>query len=369
MECNNYSVFTTDKREALNNSFSFSYSLSFLYLALVLSLFFTFVGTQFAFAQCNVLCQHKRGEASFENGDSITKNGQNYLKEPTYEIALEDEEYTEVYTTEDEDKLLVETEADNMDTTYIDAPSKKWHFSIIPYGWFMGLNGKLGVGGQTVDLDVSFFDILENLDIAAEVHAEAWRDRFGFFIDGTFSKITLKKDAQLRFDRSIKLKSVTKFFLGEFAGFYRVGTWPVGSMTGSTEGKTKKSFTFDMLGGGRYWWMKNKIDIKGPIGVLNPDFSASKDWFDFIVGGRVKFDINKFFIALRTDIGGFGLGFSSDISWNIAGYFGYELPWYHITPIIGYRALYDKYDSGSGNNRFLWDAWMYGPQLGLAFQF
>ena len=84
--------------------------------------------------------------------------------------------------------------------------------------------------------------------------------------------------------------------------------------------------------------MDNKIDITGPAGVLDPQFSGSESWFDFIVGARAKLDINKFFIALRTDIGGFGLGFSSDISWNIAGYIGYELPWYHITPIIGYRA-------------------------------
>lgn len=53
----------------------------------------------------------------------------------------------------------------------------------------------------------------------------------------------------------------------------------------------------------------------------------------------------------------FTAGFSSDISisWNIAGYIGYELPWYRITPVIGYRALYDKYKDESGDNRFVWD--------------
>jgi hypothetical protein len=232
----------------------------------------------------------------------------------------------------------------------------------------MGLNGRVGVRGQTVDMDVSFSDIIKNLDFAAEVHMEAWRDRFGFFIDVTYSKISLKEDVQLRLDRTIKIKNVTEFFLGEFGGFYRAGTWPVGAGTGGSESKTNTSFTLDLIGGGRYWWMDNTIDITGPAGVLDPQFSGSESWFDFIVGGRVKLDINKFFVALRTDIGGFGLGFSSDISWNIAGYIGYELP-HGITPIIGYRALYDKYSNGSGNNRFLWDAWMYGPQLGVSFQF
>ena len=74
-------------------------------------------------------------------------------------------------------------------------------------------------------------------------------------------------------------------------------------------------------------------------------------------------------IGHERDIGGFDLGFSSDISWNIEANFGYELPWYKLTPIIGFRALYDKYDDGSGDNRFLWDSWMYGPQIGLAIRF
>jgi hypothetical protein len=302
---------------------------------------------------------HERGDATAGTSGSFFG--------PSYEVALDDTNYTEADAS-DEDLLLAADEAVE-DSASLDAPSKEWHFSIIPYLWMMGLIGEVGVRGQTVDLDVSFSDIFQNLDFATEIHMEAWRDRFGFFVDLTYSKISLKEDVQLRFDRSIKLKNVTEFFLGELGGFYRVGTWPVGTGTGSYQGKTNTSFTLDILGGGRYWWLENKIDITGPAGVLDPQFKGSESWFDFIIGTRARLDINKFFIVLRTDIGGFGLGFSSDISWNIAGYIGYELPWYKITPIIGYRALYDKYSNGSGNNRFLWDAWMYGPQIGIGFQF
>lgn len=64
-----------------------------------------------------------------------------------------------------------------------------------------------------------------------------------------------------------------------------------------------------------------------------------------------------------------GLGFSSDFSWNIVSVIAYELPWYRITPIIGYRALYDDYSDGSGNDRFAYNAWLHGPVLGVAFRF
>lgn len=348
------------------HDFSFSIPLSFIYLVLLIGFYLFAFRAPFAYAQCNVFCQHERGEVAYTYGNSIAENERYYLPGSSYEVALEDSGLDE--TDAVNDNLLLAADDGSADTTYLGSPSKKWRFAITPYLWMMGLNGKVGVRGQTADLNVSFSDVIKNLDIGAEVHIEAWRDRFGFFIDATYSKISLKEDVKLRFDREINIKNVTEFFLGEFAGFYRVGTWPI-SGAGSYEGKTKSSLTVDLIGGGRYWWMDNEIDIKGPLELLKPQFSGSKSWFDFIVGGRAKLDINKFFVVLRTDIGGFGLGFSSDISWNIAGNIGYELPWYHITPIIGYRALYDRYDSGSGDNRFLWDAWMYGPQLGVAFQF
>jgi len=310
-----------------------------------------------AYSQCNSLCMHERGDSTGASGSIFAWS---------YEIALNEND--EAGTDAADGNLLLAADETGADTTYIEAPSNKWQFAIIPYLWMMGINGKVGVKGRTVDADVSFSEIFENLDFAAEVHMEAWRDRFGFFIDATYSKISLTKNVTLRQDRSLNIKNVSQFFLGEFGGFYRVGTWPLGTGAGKNESKTNTSLTLDLIGGGRYWWLEDEIDLRGPLGQ-NPQFSGSQDWFDFIVGGRVNLAINKFFVQVRSDIGGFGLGFSSDISWNIAGYIGYELPWYKITPIIGYRALYDKYSDGSGNNRFLWDAWMYGPQIGIGFQF
>lgn len=329
-------------------------------VTLVIVFLFIISGSQSAHSQCNVLCMHERGDAVKWNENPYVREYVGLSPGHLYDVALSD-----TYSAESDDgSVLAEASEGEPDTTYIEAPSNKWHFAILPYLWMMGINGKTAIKGRTANLNVSFGDIWDNLDFAAEVHIEAWRDRFGFFIDTSFAKISLKKDVDLRFDNTLTAKFITKFFLGEFGGFYRAGTWPIGG-AGS---KTNTSLTLDLIGGGRYWYLKNELDITGPLG-LNPNISDSQSWFDFIVGGRINLAINKFFVQVRSDIGGFGLGFSSDISWNIAGYIGYELPWYKITPIIGYRALYDKYSNGSGNNRFLWDAWIYGPQIGVGFQF
>ena len=306
------------------------------------------LGSGNAYSQCGALCEHERAAGRGVSAEGLLSAAESYPagNEPLY----------------------AQVNKTTTDSTFIEAPSDRWQFSIIPYLWLMGINGKTTIKGRTTNLNVSFGDIWDNLDFAAEVHIEAWKDRFGFFIDTTYAKIAMKDNVDLRFDNTLSAKFVTKFFLGEFGGFYRLGTWPLGGGTGSYKSKANTSLTLDLIGGGRYWYLKNKLDIKGPIG-LNPNVSDSQNWFDFIVGGRANLAINKFFFQLRSDIGGFGLGFSSDISWNIAGYIGYELPWYRITPIIGYRALYDNYKDGSGDNRFVWDAWIYGPQIGVAFQF
>ena len=343
------------------------YKLQSIFVSLVITLLYSTFGAQYAYSQCNVLCMHERGNPEARNKGSSVTNEYGLLLGPSYEVALNDSYYTEAEG--DGDSLLLAANETGTGTTYVEAPSNKWHFAIIPYLWMASLNGKIGVGPVTANVNASFSDILSNLDFGFQAHIEAWRDRFGFFIDANYAKISATRNSQLGPGQSSLNVNVTSwFFLGELGGFYRVGTWPIGKGTGSYESKTNTSLTLDLIGGGRYWYLKNEIDFKGPVG-LNPNESGSASWFDFIVGGRAKLAINKFFVQLRSDVGGFGLGFSSDISWNIAGYIGYELPWYKITPIIGYRALYDKYDTGSGKSYFLYDAWMYGPVIGVAFQF
>jgi hypothetical protein len=65
---------------------------------------------------------------------------------------------------------------------------------------------------------------------------------------------------------------------------------------------------------------------------------------------------------LRGDIGGFGIG--SDITWNLVGMVDFK-PWKHVGLFGGYRALYQDYSTGSGSNKFKFDATMHGPLLGL----
>ena len=229
--------------------------------------------------------------------------------------------------------------------------SDEWRFSITPYLWAVGLNGDMTVKGVDSDVDENFSDILSNLDIALEAHFEVWKGKWGGFFDGTYVK--LKTDAGTTGNIDI----TSTIGLVDFGGFYRVGTWPVGS----PENKGR-SLSFDALVGGRYTDLKVKFD---PDRL--PSFDQDKSWTDLIVGGRMIFDFSeKWSFILRGDIGGFGISGSSDFTANGIGLVGWTFhpSW---TLMGGYRALYQDYETGSGSNEFKYDVTTHGPILGLTY--
>lgn len=65
-----------------------------------------------------------------------------------------------------------------------------WSFRIEPYGWAMGLKGTSGAKGFTAPVDVPFKTILEHLNWAAFVQAEARYGRFGLMLDGYFADLS-----------------------------------------------------------------------------------------------------------------------------------------------------------------------------------
>jgi len=148
-----------------------------------------------------------------------------------------------------------------------------------------------------------------------------------------------------------------------------VGHWPLAKGAQNVANQEAPSVRLDVLAGGRLWYLDQETDIRQAPPPLPNSISGDETWFDFIVGSRVFLSATeKLNFWVRTDIGGFGLGFSSDFSWNLISGINYEFP-YGIDLGLGYRFMYDKYDDGSGDNRVLFDNWIHGPiiKLGIVF--
>ena len=213
--------------------------------------------------------------------------------------------------------------------------TKDWEFSLAPmYLWAVSIDGDQTVHGVDVDLDVPFSDIFDNLNGALTVHFEGlYQQRWGFFTDLNY--IVLEMD-----DGATDIDFTEIMF--ELAGFYRF---------------TRGPHAIDGLGGLRYTSMDVDLDSPGP------DVDHGKDWVDPYLGLRWQWKFaEKWGSRLRGDIGGFGVG--SDLTWNLVGLVDFK-PWKHVGLFGGYRALYQDYSTGSGNNKFKFDATMHGPVLGL----
>ena len=245
-----------------------------------------------------------------------------------------------------------------------DFVSDDWQFSLTPYVWAISANGDATVKGVETDVDTSFSDVLENLNMAVMAVGEARKGRFGLFTNIIY--------ADLEFDdtrRLLRIHTDAKALYLGVGAYYRLGPWNLSSEHGDAGPK----LIVDPYVGGRYTYVDADLKLRtnGPriTGDLTP--SASKDWFDPIVGVRTiwQFTPNVHLMALG-DVGVFG---DSDTSWQVAGLLGYRLGIFgghdNGQVLVGYRALHQDYSDGSGRNKFKWDGTLKGPVIGLTINF
>lgn len=225
------------------------------------------------------------------------------------------------------------------------AQDDSWKFHLVPYLWMSGLNGDVMVKGLPAEVDASFGDLWDALDMAFLLHAEVEKGKWGLLLDPVYFK--LSKDAKAG---STNVKVELTEWIVDLGAFYSL--------------LDAQMIRIDALAGGRYMSLDMVLDVTG-IG----DVSGSKSWFDPIVGARMMADFTeKLRFTARADVGGFGVG--SNLAWNLSGFLGYQ-----FTPLFslwgGYRVLDVDYEDGSKGNRdyFKYDMTTSGPVIGLGFTF
>lgn len=225
--------------------------------------------------------------------------------------------------------------------------SSDWEFAFAPYLYASGISGTVGARGRVLEVDASFGNVLENLDIGLMGTMEARKGKFVFVSDLIWTKMSAERDTPGGLYSTAKL-GVNLFIFDPEVG-YRL----VDSEKGS----------FDALGGVRIWSVENNLNLT--TGLL-PGFDVSqrKSWAAPVVGFRGLLNVSpKFFLSTKFDIGGAGIG--ADLTTQFYGGAGYR-----VTPKIallgGYRYLQVDYDDSEG---FLFDTKMNGFVFGAKFNF
>ena len=259
--------------------------------------------------------------------------------------------------------------------------SDEWRFELTLYGFLASMDVVSTLNGIDTAVDLSFGDILDEFDVmAAAGRIEVWKGKWVFIIDGFY--ISLGTDASLKpvkgLDLTIDVDVDIRLFNLDLALGYRV--WE----PALRKGHETPSLFFDVMVGGRYMYLKQEVDLEATLLIRNPllqqllgakrftrgvTLGGSHDWVEPLFGARVGIRLFEWLaLGIRGDIGGFGIGSASDLTWNL--YAGFDVkPWKHVSFKIGYRYWHIDYEHGGGSREFGLTGEMHGPWVGLTIHF
>lgn len=228
----------------------------------------------------------------------------------------------------------------------LSAAEGEWEWSIALYAWLAGLNDKVFVNDREIaEIDMSFSDIFDNLDMTLMLHGEGFRDKLGFFADYLYLDMSDKD----RRDRATIDWDVSNTIF-ELAGVYRPN--------GSPEG-------FEAFAGLRYFSMEVTVDVSTEAGTTRT--RIDDDYADFMVGGRYTGRINEnWYYRLRADAS----AGDTDGTWNLVGSAGYQFgKKLDKSVIFGYRHLDIDLEEDQGAVTVRQDLTMSGPFVAFNFAF
>lgn len=240
-----------------------------------------------------------------------------------------------------------------------------WTYRFTPYGWLISVDGTQTLRGRSVDIDASFFDVVENSDslIALMGAFEARRGPLAVYGDLVWMDVGF--DGSATTPRGIGVSANLDFTMTiiESGASYEVARWGPGGDT-----------ALDLYAGARYWRQSADLtlDLDAAPGLqLERSRSGAVEWVDPLVGIRLRHDLAPGqALFVRGDVGGFGV--SSDFSWQALAAYSWDFATRDdvtYSGLVGYRAISVDYSKGSGDRRFEFDAILHGPAVGLSMRF
>ncbi|HYQ73006.1 MAG TPA: hypothetical protein VET88_13895 [Gammaproteobacteria bacterium] len=220
----------------------------------------------------------------------------------------------------------------------------EWQFDAAIYLWA----AKMEVTPENSDtIDISFSDIVDNLDMTFMGTFGARKDRWSLLADLIYMDLQdTKKGSRTILNQTIngKVDAEMEAWIVTLAGGYQL----------VDTGK----YTMDLLAGGRY--ISVEVPLKFDVGPVKRKTSPSGHIWDGIVGVRGKADLtDKWYLNYYLDG---GAGQNSSTTWQALGGLGYQFR--NFDAAFGYRYL--KWDIDSGQ---LEDLTIKGPYAGVRFFF
>ncbi len=232
-----------------------------------------------------------------------------------------------------------------------------WSFSVSPlYLWAKSIEGDASAGGQALPLDLAFKDeVLDNLDAALALHAEATNGTWTFFVEYNFARLDPSVTTAVG---PIEIRADVEFEDTMIEGGL---TWTF------ADDETNR---WELLGGLRYY--KQDVDIelsssRSTDGPLNRDIRVGDSWVQPMVGLRYTRAMSeRWSFRARGD---YGYEDSNNTALNGTAFFDYRFrDWGSV--FFGFRYLEIDFDNRSSRlNQYGFDGKQQGPVIGLNLHF
>ena len=220
----------------------------------------------------------------------------------------------------------------------------KWQFQFVPYLWFAGIKGQVGIGDRVADVDADFGDIFDRLNFGFMAALEARKGKFLLLSDLLYLKVSAENATPGALFSSVK--ATQKVFMFEEDAGYRL--------------LEKNGSSLDAFAGIRFWHLHTRLLFTPGISP-ELEVSGSKNWVDGIAGLRGRAYVSKnVFVFGKGDAGGGG----SDLTYQLLGGAGLTFR-ERFSFLLAYRYLHVNYD----RDNFLFDVGIKGPAIGFGIKF
>lgn len=223
-----------------------------------------------------------------------------------------------------------------------------WKFKVAPYFWFAGASGSASIGSLNSVFDLSALDMLKMADFGGMLRFEAWKGKWRFF--GDVMGLLLSENGML--SSGITTDTDLGMVIFEWGLGYQVVRIPF------RKEKLYPAFSFTPLAGGRFTFLD--MDLKLSTGA---SASTTPIWVEPFVGGRINFElVEKWWISIRGDVGGFGMRGASDLTWTLVGGVHFR-PW----RLVSFGLLYKVYDIDYSPGQKSLKTRLQGPVINATF--
>ncbi len=207
------------------------------------------------------------------------------------------------------------------------AAEKEWNFEVMPYLWAAGIKGDLFVANQDIEVDASFSDLMEMMEIGGGLLLRAERNQWVWWTQVDYMAMNTDK-----LDDPPEHARIDSNSLILTAGL------------GRNFGGSGNKHSIDVLLGIRYFELENKLrfdtlgtfkgtkDYTDPLLILRPSFRLSERW-----------RFNPTF--------SYGTGGDSEYTYELQPQIQFQMT-EHTSLRFGYRKVYYDIENSSNGNGF-----------------